>query len=173
RTCVGRSAVLRPRRHCRETGRKIGELDTAVWIAVLVHVHARPFAGLCKNSHVRVFRHATVRLAAACAAFLNHRCCPDREATLVENPLVSVFVDFPGAPRANARYPRVLQVGVDVKSLRASALWPEPAAVNLVLKEMPLSAVIEVDGLLVGARCGNPVVRYELFLAKHAVDQPV
>ena len=50
---------------------------------------------------------------------------------------------------------------------------PEPTAIDLVLKQMPLPAVIKIDGLFVCARCGNPVERDELFLAKDAVDQPV
>ncbi len=138
-----------PGRHRREAGRQIGKLDPAVGIAVFVHVHAGPLAGLRENSDVGVFRHTAVGLAAPCTAFLNDWCCPDREAALVENPLVSVFVDFSRSPRADARHPRVLQIGVDVEPLRASALRPEPTAINLVLKQMPLSAVIKIDGLFV------------------------
>src|SRR5262249_15776611 len=38
---------------------------------------------------------------------------------------------------------------------------------------MPLSAVIEIDGLLVRPRCGYPIVRHELFLAEYAINKPV
>ncbi len=38
---------------------------------------------------------------------------------------------------------------------------------------MPVSAVIEIDGLCVCPRCAYPVVRHELFLAEGTVDEPV
>ena len=38
---------------------------------------------------------------------------------------------------------------------------------------MPLSAVVEIDGFFVRARCGQPIVRHEFFLAEDTVDEPV
>src|SRR5215467_9749640 len=139
------SAVLCPGGHRCEAGRQIRELDPSVGIAVLVHVHGGPFTGLRKDSDVRVFRHAAVGFAAASTAFLNDRRCPDCEAALVENPLVSVLIDFSRSPGADARHSGVLQVRVDIEPFRASALRPEPATIDLILKQMPLPAVVKLD----------------------------
>jgi hypothetical protein len=86
---------------------------------------------------------------AASAAFLNDRRCADREVALVKNLLVPASVDFSRPPRADAGYPGVLQVRIDIEAIRAFAGWPKPATVNLVLKKMPLSAVVEIDGSFV------------------------
>jgi len=48
---------------------------------------------------------------------LNDRCYTKREATLVKNHLVPACVDFPRSPRANAGYPRVLQVRINVEAI--------------------------------------------------------
>jgi hypothetical protein len=87
-------------------------------------------------------------------SILNDWRCTEREAALVKNLLVPACVDFPRSPRADGRYPGVLDVCIDVEAICALAGWPEPAAVNLVLKKMPLSAVIEIDGFFVRPRCG-------------------
>ena len=79
----------------------------------------------------------------------NDRRCADREATLVKNLLVAASVDFSRAPRADAGYIWVLQIRIDIEAIRAFAGRPEPATINLVLKKMPLSAVIESDGFFV------------------------
>ena len=120
----------------------------AVDITIFVDVHAGPRAGLHKNSDVGIPRHAAVEFAAAASAALDRRCA-DREATLVKNLLVAASVDFSGAPRADAGYIWVLQIRIDIEARRAFAGRPEPAAINLVLKKMPLSAVIERDGFFV------------------------
>src|SRR5262249_57034669 len=116
---------------------------------------------------------ADVGFAAASTAFLNDRRCTDREAALVENSLVSVLIDFSCSPGADTRHSGVLQVRIDVEPLRASALRPKPATINLVLKQMPLPAVVEINCLFVRPRRGNPIVRDEFFLAQETVDQPV
>ncbi|MGC2640212.1 MAG: hypothetical protein WA406_00780, partial [Pseudolabrys sp.] len=92
---------------------------------------------------------------------------------MVKNLLVPASVDFSRSPRADAGYPGVLQVRIDIDAIRAFAGWPKPATVNLVLKKMPLSAVIEIDGSFVRPRCAYPIVRHQLFLAEHTVDEPV
>ena len=139
--------VLRwtPRRHRREIGRQIGRSYLAVGIPIFVDVHAGPSAGLRKNSDIGIPRHAAVGFAAAASAALDRRCA-DREATLIKNLLVAASVDFSGSPRADAGYVGVLQIRIDIEASRAFAGWPKPAVINLVLKKMPLSAVIESDG---------------------------
>ena len=74
------------------------------------------------------------------------------QAKLVGQPEGSAIyfgVDFSLSPRADAGDLGVLQVGIDIQARRAFTGRPKPATVNLVLKEMPLSAVIEIDGSFV------------------------
>ncbi len=90
----------------------------AVDVTIFVDVHAGPGAGLHKNSDIGISRHAVVGFAAdASAAFLNDRRCADREAALVKNLLVPASVDFSRSPRADAGYPGVLQVRIDVEAI--------------------------------------------------------
>ena len=104
-------------------------------------------------SDIGISRHGFVGFAAwtvdrptGSGNVLNDRCWADREATLVKNHLVPACVDFPRSPCANAGNLRVLHVRINVEAIRAFARRAEPAAVNLVLKKMPLSAVVESDG---------------------------
>jgi hypothetical protein len=93
----------------------------AVGVTVFVDVHAGPSTGLDKDSNIGISRHAVVGFAvltvpAASAAFLNDRRCADREAALVKDLLVPASVDFSRSPRADAGYPGVLQVRIDVEA---------------------------------------------------------
>jgi hypothetical protein len=127
-----------------------------VGVTVFVDVDAGPGTGLHEDSNIGIFRHAVVGFAiltvdrpAAVGALLNDRRWADREAALVKNLLIPACVDFSLSPRADAGDLGVLQVGIDIQARRAFTGRPKPATVNLVLKEMPLSAVIEIDGSFV------------------------
>ena len=96
----------------------------AVGVTVFVDVDAGPDTGLHKDSNIGISRDAVVGFAvltvdrtAASAAFLKDWRCADREAALVKNLLVPASVDFSRSPRADAGYPRALQVRVNVEAI--------------------------------------------------------
>ena len=92
----------------------------AVDVTIFVDVHVGPGAGLHKNSDIGISRHAVVGFATltvpAASAALDRRCA-DRETALLKNLLVPTSVDFSRSPRADASYPRVLQIRIDVEAI--------------------------------------------------------
>ena len=60
---------------------------------------------------------STVDQTTASTAFLKDWRCAEREAALVKNLLVPAPVDFSRSPRADAGYPRVLQVRINVEAI--------------------------------------------------------
>ena len=101
-----------------------------------------------KNPDIGISRHAAVGFAAAASPTLNRRRA-NREAALVKNLPVAVSVDYPGPPRADTGDGGILQIRIDIEAGPAFPRWPEPATINLVLKKMPLSAIIKGDSFFV------------------------
>ena len=126
--------------------------------AVFVDIGAGPTTGLQKDSDISMSRDAIVGFAvlavgqsAAAAVFAKDLRCTERETALVKNRLVPALVDLSRAPCADTGHLGVLNVGINIEATRAFAGGPEPAAVDLVLKQVPLSAVVEIGGLVVCA----------------------
>ena len=152
----------------------------AVGIPVFVDVGLGPATGLRKDSHSGISKDAvvgftvlTVDQTADSTAFARDWRCADREAALIKNLLGADSIDLSRSPRADAGYPGVLQVRIDVDAILAFSGRPEPATVGLVLKQMPLSAVVEIGGSFERPRRGYPVVRHKFFVAQNTVQKTV
>src|SRR5262249_961196 len=96
----------------------------AVGVTVFVDVDAGPSTGLRNDSNIGISRNPVVGFAvltvdqpAPSAAFLNDRRHTDRKAALVENLLIPASFDFSCSPRADAGYPGILQVRINVEAV--------------------------------------------------------
>src|SRR4051812_18111450 len=91
------------------------------------------------------------------------RCIAEGKTPLCEYRLCARLWHFAGSPRTYFIVLWILDIGVDIHPAWTSGADLEPATIDLILKQMPVSAADITRGVLKGTRCRNPVVFYQLF----------